>query len=84
MHGLSIIILAVCVGETFKFAYFSFEVSSKTYIADILLWPWMMLIPFSLGMLALATLVRMLVDLRAGLLGEPVKEELNSAIEFDN
>ena len=83
-HGLSIIILAVCVGETFKFAYFSFEVNSKTYIADILLWPWMMLIPFSLGMLALATLVRMLVDLRAVLLGKPVKEELNSAIEFDS
>jgi hypothetical protein len=43
-----------------------------------------MLIPFSLGMLALATIVRMLVDLRAVLIGEPVKEELYSSIEFDS
>jgi len=83
-HCLSIIVLLVCIRETWKFAYFSFEVNSKTYIADILLWPWMMLIPFSLGMLATATFVRILVDLRAVLLGEPVKEELGSFIEFNS
>lgn len=74
-HGLSVFALVLIIRATWEFAFFSYQVGAETYITEILMWPWMMLIPISLGILAAATVVRMLVDLHAVLSGDPVKEE---------
>ncbi len=73
-HGLSVGALAVVIDATWDFAFFSYQVGAKTYITEIIEWPWMMLIPMSLGIFATATIVRMLVDLHAVLTGSLVKE----------
>ena len=73
-HGLSVIGLVIIVRATWDFAYFSYQVGAETYITEILVWPWMMLIPASLTILILATIVRMAVDVHAILIGQPVKE----------
>ena len=77
MIGLVIIIRA-----TWGFAYFSYQVGAETYITEILVWPFMMLIPVSLAIFVLAILVRMAVDVHAILTGEPVKEARITSIDL--
>lgn len=74
-HVLTLVVLGWLVRWTFEFSLVSLELGSRTYVSELLLWPWMMLIPGSLALLGLAVAVRALVDLRATLRGEPVREE---------
>ena len=81
-HGLSVIGLVIIMRATWDFAYFSYQVGAQTYITEILVWPWMMLIPVSLAILVLATVVRMAVDVHAILIGQPVKEAGVASIDI--
>lgn len=74
-HVFTLVVLGWLARWTFEFALVSVELGSRTYVSGLLLWPWMMLIPVSLALLCLAVVVRTLVDLRATLRGEPVREE---------
>ena len=61
-------VLAVFTWQTWRFAYFSFELNSRSHLTDILLWPFMMVIPVSLAILVLAIVARSvndILDLRA-------------------
>ncbi len=73
-HLFNLLILGWLARWTFGFALTSLELGSRTYVSEILLWPWMMLIPVALAILALALVVRALVDLRATVSGRPVRE----------
>lgn len=73
-HFFTLLILGWLARWTFDFALTSLTLGSRTYVSEILLWPWMMLIPVALGILALAVVVRIVVDLRAILSGERVRE----------
>lgn len=73
-HVLSIGVLAILIRETFAFAWASYGYGARSYVANLLEWPWMMIIPLALSMLALALLARLLVDLEHVLKGEPVSE----------
>ena len=81
-HGLSVIGLVIIVWATWDFAYFSYQVNAETYITEIPVWPWMMLIPASLAILVAATVVRMAVDVHAILIGRPVREAGVSSIDI--
>ena len=81
-HGLSVIGLVIIIRATWDFAYFSYEVGAETYITEIPVWPWMMLIPASLAILVAATVVRMAVDVHAILIGQPVREAGVSSIDI--
>ena len=80
-HGLSVIGLVIIIWATWDFAWFSYQVGAETYITEILVWPWMMLVPVALAILVLATIVRMAVDVHAILIGEPVREAGVSSID---
>ena len=73
-HLLSIAVIAVLVRETFAFALASYEFGARSYVADLLEWPWMMVIPLALSILALGLVARLLVDLDCLFRGEPVAE----------
>jgi TRAP-type C4-dicarboxylate transport system permease small subunit len=64
---------------TFDFAFTSLELGSRSYVSEILLWPWMMLVPVSLGVLALAVFVRALVNMHALVADKPVREVARAA-----
>ena len=81
-HGLSVIGLVIIIQATWDFAYFSYEVGAETYITEIPVWPWMMLIPAALAILVAATVVRMAVDVHAILIGQPVREAGVSSIDI--
>lgn len=74
-HVFTLVVLAWLVRWTLEFSVVSLELGSRTYVSGLLLWPWMMLIPASLALLCVAVAVRAVVDLRATLRGEPVREE---------
>lgn len=74
-HVFTLVILAWITWWTFLFALFSAELGSRSYESGLLLWPWMMLIPFSLAVLCVAVVVRALVDVSLALKGEAVREE---------
>lgn len=81
-HGLSVIGLTIIIWATWDFAWFSYQVGAETYITEILVWPWMMLVPVALAILVLATVVRMAVDVHAILIGQPVREAGVSSIDI--
>lgn len=70
----AILVLGTLFWETFKFARSSYQFGARSYVADLLEWPWMMLIPASLALLAVAVLVRALADLDRALDGESTPE----------
>ncbi len=73
-HLGSLAILAIVIRETFAFARSSFEFGARSYVANLLEWPWMMLLPAALALLGLSILARLASDLQATLLGEPLPE----------
>ncbi|MCL4743999.1 MAG: TRAP transporter small permease [Burkholderiaceae bacterium] len=73
-HLGAIVVLGILFWQTFGFARSSFQFGARSYVADLLEWPWMMLIPVSLALLALAVAVRSLADLDRALDGEPTPE----------
>jgi TRAP-type C4-dicarboxylate transport system permease small subunit len=73
-HLGAIVVLGILFWQTFKFARSSYQFGSRSYVADLLEWPWMMLIPGSFALLALAIAVRSLADLDRALEGEPTPE----------
>lgn len=75
-HLLTIAVLALLILQLFDFAWLSFQFKSRSYVADMLMWPWMMIMPVALFVLALAAATRVLVDLHAVLSGRPVPEAL--------
>jgi len=62
-HAAAIVTLAFVIRETFLFAWQSRAYGARSYVADMLEWPWMMLIPVALALFALALVLRMVVDL---------------------
>lgn len=78
-HLLAITILLLPVRETFNFAWQSYQFGARSYVANLLEWPWMMIIPFSLATLAVAIFARMLGDLDRTLKGLPMRETANGA-----
>ncbi len=73
-HLGAIVVLAILFWQTFKFARSSYQFGARSYVADLLEWPWMMLIPASLALLALAVAVRSLADIDRALDGESTPE----------
>lgn len=51
---LSVAALTVLLLQTWSFAAVSFEVGSQSQVGDLILWPWMALIPLGIGLLILA------------------------------
>lgn len=58
-------VLVVLLRQMLAFADYSREVGSRTEVAELLLWPWMMVMPASLAVLAVAVTVRALARLAA-------------------
>lgn len=73
-HLLTLVVLALIARELYGFAWSSLEFGSRSDNADILMWPWMMVMPFGMAMLALAVVARIAVDLRRIRSGRPVVE----------
>jgi len=55
---VSVMVLSVLLVQTFSFAYVSYQVGSRSQVGDILLWPWMSLIPLGIGLLVIAVAAR--------------------------
>ncbi|MBK7469282.1 MAG: TRAP transporter small permease [Betaproteobacteria bacterium] len=55
----AILVLGALFWETFKFARSSYQFGARSYVADLIEWPWMMLIPGSLALLAVVVAVRL-------------------------
>ena len=70
----AIVVLGFIFWETFKFARSSYQFGARSYVADLPEWPWMMLIPASLALLAVAVVVRALSDLDRTLDGQSPPE----------
>ncbi len=73
-HLGAVVVLAVIIKQTFDFALSSLAFGTRSYVADVLEWPWMMVIPICLTLLALVLVLRMLVDLKRIALREPPPE----------
>lgn len=58
-------VLVVLVRQMVAFAAYSLDVGSRTEISELLLWPWMAVMPLSLAVLALAITLRALGRLAA-------------------
>ena len=68
-HLGSAAVLAFFAWKTWHFALFSYELGSRSLLTEILLWPFMIVIPVSLAILVLSIVVRSIndvLDLRAG------------------
>lgn len=70
----ALVVLAFLVRQTWGFAASSHRFGSRSYVGNMLEWPWMMLLPFALAMLMLALAARVLVNLGLVLRGEIVVE----------
>jgi TRAP-type C4-dicarboxylate transport system permease small subunit len=73
-HVGAIVVLGILFWQTYAFAWSSHELGSRSYVADLPEWPWMMLIPVSLGLLLLAVALRALADLDRALDAAPTPE----------
>lgn len=73
-HAAAIAVLAVLIEETFAFAWSSRAYGARSYVADLLEWPWMMVIPVALGLFALVLALRIVIDLERILRREPPPE----------
>ncbi len=73
-HLGSLVVLAFLIRETFAFAWSSLEFGARSYVSNLLEWPWMMLLPAALALLSISILARMATDLHATLLGQPLPE----------
>lgn len=58
-------VLVVLLRQMLAFADYSREAGSRTEVAELLLWPWMVVMPASLAMLAVAVTLRALARLAA-------------------
>lgn len=81
-HLAAVGVLALVIRETFDFAWSSYRFGTRSYVADLLEWPWMMIIPASLTLLAIALLLRAVIDL-ARLAGGQAAPEARSADPAD-
>lgn len=73
-HLAAVVVLAFLIKQTFDFAWSSHRFGTRSYVADLLEWPWMMVIPVSLALMALVLLLRMVGDLDRALRRQPVPE----------
>lgn len=73
-HMASIAVLAVLIRQTFDFAWMSFEFGARSYVSDMQEWPWMMIIPGTLFLLAFSIACRALGDLDRALRAVPAPE----------
>ncbi|MEJ8574185.1 TRAP transporter small permease [Microbaculum marinum] len=80
-HLGSLVVLAVLIRQTFDFAWASYQFGARSYVANLLEWPWMMILPFALFVLALAVAARFVVDLERTLRGVPVREAEDNGAE---
>lgn len=78
-HLAAIAVLVLLIRETFGFAWQSYQFGSRSYVANLLEWPWMMIIPFALATLAVAIFARMLGDLDRTLNGQVLRETQTGA-----
>ena len=62
-HVLTIVVVGILIQQLFDFAWQSYQFNSRSYVADIIEWPWMMIMPFSLFVMCLGVVARILVDL---------------------
>jgi TRAP-type C4-dicarboxylate transport system permease small subunit len=62
-HVFALVVLGTIVTQTYEFARFSLEIGAKSPVADIIEWPWMMVIPVSLVMLMIAIAIRLIADI---------------------
>lgn len=80
-HLGSLVVLAILIRQTFDFAWASYHFGARSYVANLLEWPWMMILPVALFVLALAVLARLIVDLERALRGVPVREAEDAVAE---
>jgi len=57
-QAVALATIVIFVRETYAFAEFSYELGSRTDMTNILMWPWMALIPASLAVLGVAIAIR--------------------------
>ena len=80
-HVGALAVLVILIRETFDFAWSSYEFGARSYVANILEWPWMMIIPGSLVLLATSILARALGDLDRALRGVAAPEAAEADAE---
>ena len=73
-HVAAIAMLVLIVRETFSFAWQNRAYGARSYVANMLEWPWMMVIPVALALLVLVLALRVVVDLDRILRREPPPE----------
>lgn len=83
-HAFAIAVLSIVLWETWRFTKLSFELGSRSLIMEFALWPWMAVIPLSVGILMLAMAARVLVDVHAVLTGRPVRMTQRRLADPDN
>lgn len=69
-QAVALLALTILVRETTGFAHLSFELTARTDVTRILMWPWMAIIPGSLAMLGVVIGVRMLGNVLRTLSGD--------------
>jgi len=77
----AIAVLAVLIQSLLAFTRFSIEVGAASEVADLPLWPWMLLMTAMLALLAVAVATRTAVDIRDALAGRPVMLVEGSSVD---
>ncbi|WP_024336627.1 TRAP transporter small permease [Desulfotignum balticum] len=70
-----IIFAAVFIFKSFEFADFSRQINARSDIGALLVWPWMMLMPVSLGVATLVALIQLIDTIRMWAGCEPLVKE---------
>lgn len=73
-HVLSIGVLAILIKQTADFALSSYQYGARSYVANLVEWPWMMVIPVALAALAFALFSRLMGDIVRAARGERLRE----------
>ena len=55
----------IFIYEAYDYAEFSYQIRSRSSIGELLLWPWMMLMPVALAIAVLVALVQLVDSIRA-------------------
>lgn len=70
-----IVFAAVFIFKSFEFADFSRQINARSDIGALLVWPWMMLMPVSLGVATLVALIQLIDTIRMWAGCEPLVKE---------
>ena len=75
----SLLVLVLCIGPTWNFAMFSFQIGAVAETANMPVGPWMLFIPAGLTLLATTVVVRLLRNIVMLMLGRSQPADMSAA-----